>query len=226
MKENQTSKTKTRAIKVKKEKSEGAPTQSLQSRVELVKKKRKSGYRFSLVFSFIYLFILSETTLGQSVIQAHRIDHQIIIDGSVDGDEWDSIPALAVSQKVPNAFDPPTQETEIRIAYDTDYLYLSGRLYDNEPEKIVANTKKRDDFTENTEWVGLLIDSYNDRENALAFYVTPTGSKLDMALSNDTQGLGAFNLSWDSYWNSATSRANSDTMSCFQNCMNCTKTVF
>ncbi|MDW3652337.1 MAG: DUF5916 domain-containing protein [Bacteroidia bacterium] len=153
------------------------------------------------------LFCTSQTVYAQNqILQAQKIDHQIILDGKVTEQEWANVEIIPLSQKVPNAGDPPTQKTEIRLAYDEDYLYLSGRMFDSEVDKIVANSKKRDDFTENSEWCGLLIDSYNDRENALAFFVTPTASKLDMALANDIQGLGAFNLSWNAYWDAAVTR--------------------
>jgi len=132
-----------------------------------------------------------------------KITDKVVIDGLVNEPVWETIEPLHSTQKVPNAGDEPTQKTEIRIAYDEKYLYLSGRLFDNEPDKINTNTKRRDDLTENTEWCGLLIDTYNDRENALAFYVTPTGARLDMALSNDIVGPNAFNLSWNTFWDGA-----------------------
>ena len=155
----------------------------------------------------VLVLCASIVAIGQtSLMQATKLSTEITIDGRVTDEEWDLVPKLHVTQKVPNAGDKPTQETELRIAYDEKYLYMSGRMYDDELQKIIANTKKRDDFTENTEWCGLLIDSYNDRENALAFYVTPTGSKLDMALSNDAQGPTAFNISWNNYWDVATTR--------------------
>lgn len=161
-----------------------------------------------VLFKMIVLLLgSSQLVYGQgTILQAHKTSNQIVIDGMVSDEEWNSIPIISLSQKVPNAGDDPTQKTELRIAYDENYLYLSGRMFDTEPDKIVANSKRRDDFTENSEWCGLLIDSYNDRENALAFFVTPTGSKLDMSLANDIQGLGAFNLSWNSYWDGAASR--------------------
>lgn len=152
---------------------------------------------------FSTLTLFCTTLTAQEIIQATRIDQPIEVDGKVDEPVWESVVPLALSQKVPDAGAPPTQRTEIRIAYDNQYLYLSGRMYDDSPAKIVTNSKKRDDFTENTEWCGLLIDSYNDRENALAFYTTPNGSRLDMALSNDMQGPTAFNISWNSYWDAA-----------------------
>ncbi|MCE7990669.1 MAG: carbohydrate binding family 9 domain-containing protein [Roseivirga sp.] len=153
-----------------------------------------------------FMMLLISSGYSQEVLRATKITEPIIIDGRVDESVWNSVPPLNVTQKVPDAGANPTQKTELRLAYDNQYLYLSGRMYDSEPDKMVLNSKKRDDFTENTEWCGLLIDSYNDRENALAFFVTPHGSKLDMALSNDIQGPTAFNLSWNSYWDGAASR--------------------
>lgn len=138
-----------------------------------------------------------------SIKKVVKITDKVVIDGLVNEPFWDTIEPLHSTQKVPNAGDEPTQKTEIRIAYDEKYLYLSGRLFDTEPNKINTNVKRRDDLTENTEWCGLLIDTYNDRENALAFYVTPTGARLDMALSNDIIGPNAFNLSWNTFWDGA-----------------------
>ncbi|WP_461443824.1 carbohydrate binding family 9 domain-containing protein [Maribacter sp.] len=138
-----------------------------------------------------------------SIKKVVKIKDKVIIDGLVNEPFWNTIEPLHSTQKVPNAGDEPTQKTEIRIAYDEKYLYLSGRLFDNDPLKINTNVKRRDDLTENTEWCGLLIDTYNDRENALAFYVTPTGARLDMALSNDIVGPNAFNLSWNTFWDGA-----------------------
>jgi len=153
--------------------------------------------------SIVIFFLFNLRVNAQEVIDATRIDQPIVIDGKVNEPVWDSVVPVVLSQKVPDAGAPPTQRTEVRLAYDDQYMYLSGRLFDNEPEKMVTNSKKRDDFTENTEWMGILIDSYNDRENALCFATTPNGSRFDMAISNDTQGPTAFNLSWNSYWDAA-----------------------
>lgn len=143
---------------------------------------------------------------AQRVADLPRIEAGIQIDGVVDEAPWDAVAAIPITQKVPNAGAPPSQRTEIRIAYDDNNLYLSGRLFDEESDRIVANTTKRDDFTENTEWVGLLIDTYDDRESALGFWVTPTGARLDMSISNDAQGSQGINVDWNGYWDAAATR--------------------
>lgn len=158
-----------------------------------------------VVLIFI-LLLLEEKASAQQTLSLRKHDAVITIDGRVDEPIWEEIDVLPLTQKVPNSGADPSQKTELRITYDSEFLYLSGRMYDDDSDKIVANSKKRDDFTENTEWCGFLIDSYNDRENALAFYVTPHGSRLDMAISNDAQGANPFNVSWNTYWDGAATR--------------------
>ncbi len=152
-------------------------------------------------------FLAGQPLVAQEPLPLDRVEGDIVIDGVVDEPAWERMAPFDITQKVPVAGAPPSQPTEIRIGYDEDYIYLSGRLYDSEPDRIMANTKKRDDFTENTEWVGLLIDTYDDRENALGFWVTPTGAKLDIAISNDAQGAGqGINIDWNAYWDAAATR--------------------
>ncbi|MFK7845223.1 MAG: DUF5916 domain-containing protein [Rhodothermales bacterium] len=162
-----------------------------------------TSHRFFQVIALVGALSANVLTAQGQEMSLVKHSEVIQIDGRVDEPVWDGIAPLESKQKVPNAGAPPTQRTEMRITYDDDFLYLSCRMFDTNPELIIANTKKRDDFTENTEWCGFLIDTYNDRENALAFYVTPMGSKLDMAIANDAEGANGFNLSWDSYWEAA-----------------------
>ena len=155
----------------------------------------------------VIAFLAGQPLAAQEPLPLDRVEGDIVIDGVVNEPAWERMVPFDITQKVPVAGAPPSQPTEIRIGYDEDYIYLSGRLYDSEPDRIVANTKKRDDFTENTEWVGLLIDTYDDRENALGFWVTPTGAKLDIAISNDAQGGGqGVNTDWNAYWDAAVTR--------------------
>lgn len=69
----------------------------------------------------------------------------------------------------------PTERSEILLAHDDHYIYLAGRLYDSEQEKILSNSKQRDSGNPACEWFGIVIDSFNDKENALAFFMTPSG---------------------------------------------------
>ena len=115
-------------------------------------------------------------------------------------EEWGHIPILDLQMQLPNMGDSPSQVSEVRVAYDDEYIYLSGRLYDNSVETMMANTKKRDAVSGSTQFFGMILDSYNDNENALAFFTTPTGIRWDGAISRDALGGNPLNLSWNAFW--------------------------
>ena len=76
-------------------------------------------------------------------------------------------------------------------------------LYYNDINDLVSTTKKRDERSGNSDSFGILLDSYNDNENGLAFFTMPSGLKIDYAVSNDGQGGGpggSSNYTWNSYW--------------------------
>ena len=99
---------------------------------------------------------------GQETLQMMRLSNPIEFDGYVDEEEWSQIPTLPFIMQIPEFGGPPTEESIVRIAYDDDYLYLSANMLDKEPEKMLDKSKKRDAFTGNTEYFGMVIDSYND----------------------------------------------------------------
>lgn len=58
----------------------------------------------------------------------------------------------------------------------------------------------------NNDWFGLIIDTFNDKENALAFFTTPSGLRLDMTVYDDAQGDFPVNNSWNTFWDVKTAR--------------------
>jgi hypothetical protein len=135
-----------------------------------------------------------------------RLNSPVKLDGLSGEQAWEGIKPLPVVMHSPNFLDEPTEKTEILIAYDDDYLYVAGRLYDKEPLKIQCTSKKRDDMKLNNDWFGIVIDTFNDKENALVFFTTPSGLRLDMAVFNDAQGEFPFNTDWNTFWDVATER--------------------
>ncbi len=84
-------------------------------------------------------------------------------------------------------------------------------MYDREPDKIQSPTKKRDAMVATTDWFGVLFDTFNDKENALAFFTTPAGLRFDAAIFRDAQLTSPtempMNLSWNTFWDVAVARA-------------------
>jgi hypothetical protein len=129
-----------------------------------------------------------------------RLNGPVKLDGLSEEPAWEGIEPLSVVMHSPNFLDEPTERTEILVAYDDDFLYVAGRLYDSEPSKIQCTSKKRDDLKPNNDWFGIVIDTFNDKENALVFFTTPSGLRLDMSVFNDAQGELPINTDWNTYW--------------------------
>jgi hypothetical protein len=132
-----------------------------------------------------------------------KIMNDIDFDGSPFEKVWNEVTPLPMTMYMPNFGAEPTEKTEVRIFYNADFLYVSARLYDKEASKISSLTKKRDEYSGNSDGFGIIIDSFNDTENALAFLTYPSGSRMDFTVFNDAVGgFGRmpFNESWNTFW--------------------------
>jgi hypothetical protein len=133
-----------------------------------------------------------------------RISSPIRMDGRVDEAAWLAIEPLGATMSSPTFGAEPSERTEFRIAYDEDYLYISGVLHDRDPGGIRATTLRRDDGALSNDWFAVTLDGYRDRENALIFGVTPAGVRTDLEAPNDAEG--ALNLAWNAFWDANASR--------------------
>jgi uncharacterized protein YlzI (FlbEa/FlbD family) len=135
---------------------------------------------------------------------AARISSAIRLDGRVDEAAWLAIEPLPATMSTPTFGSEPSERTEFRIAYDEDYLYISGVLHDREPGGIRATSLRRDDGSTSNDWFAVTIDGYRDRENGLIFGVTPAGVRTDLEAPNDAEG--AFNFAWNAFWDAEVMR--------------------
>ncbi len=135
-----------------------------------------------------------------------RLSGPITLDGSSDEPAWSNVTPFVLFQHSPNFGSPPTEKTEVLVGFDDDFLYVAGRLYDREPGKIQASTKKRDTMSPSSDWFGVLFDTFNDKENGLGFFTTPAGLRWDGSVYNDGQPTNPvtqeppINLSWNTFW--------------------------
>ena len=75
---------------------------------------------------FLIIVIANGYAQADSLFVIPRADG-IIFDGQVDEAAWEAISPLPMVQYEPNAGAPPTEKTEIRLAYDDTYIYASIR---------------------------------------------------------------------------------------------------
>ena len=165
--------------------------------------------RIILLLFIIHIPILSSTAFGANgPIQIEKSTNKLNFDGLCDEDFWNSLDPIEMQMYRPNHGSKPTEHSEIFVTFDDKYFYLGGRLHYSSKASVKATTKKRDGSDGGSDNFGILLDSFNDNENALCFETNPSGLRSDFSISNDAQTVGMerpFNRSWNTFWDVKTS---------------------
>ncbi|HEY4612554.1 MAG TPA: DUF5916 domain-containing protein, partial [Bacteroidota bacterium] len=152
--------------------------------------------------AFLLLFLAENACAqGQGQMELQRINGNITLDGLSDEPAWEAITPLPMTMYLPVFEGQTTERTEIRVAYNDEYIYVSGRLYDSDPSGIRINSLYRDRYNGDDAFA-IYLDTFNDNENALWFFTTPSGIRGDLAVSGDDEVPA--NESWNTFWDVAT----------------------
>jgi hypothetical protein len=132
---------------------------------------------------------------GSGVIEAVRADAPIRVDGLLDEKTWNRKGYSGFIQSDPVEGAPATEKTIFWVAYDNKAIYISARLYDSEPDKIIGLLGRRDEFVD-SDWFIFSVDPYFDRRSGYQFAVNPSGSMVDWTIYNDEY----MDSTWDGVW--------------------------
>jgi len=160
-------------------------------------------YFFSIVQP--YSFAVTENEEKWEILKTTEIIH---FDGVCDEGLWDKIRMIPVQMYRPNHGLNPTERSEIFITFDEDFFYVGARLFYENGAEITVTTKKRDGADGGSDNFGILLDTFNDNENALCFETNPSGLRSDFSIANDAQsviGTMPFNRDWNTFWDVKTS---------------------
>ena len=124
----------------------------------------------------------------------------IQIDGVLDDAIWRSALALPLTiETYPRENQTPVVETIAYLVENGDQLLIAFDARDPDPSSIRAYLRDRDSAF-NDDFVGVVLDTFNDQRRAFEFFVNPFGVQMD--LIND-QVNGSESTSWDAIWDSA-----------------------
>jgi hypothetical protein len=133
-------------------------------------------------------------------VNAVRIDAAPAIDGVLAEPIYESIPAMGgFIQIEPRPGDAATEQTEMWILFDEENLYLAARMWDSDPDRIVATELRRDNNTifQGNDLVGFSFDTFYDRRNNFTFITTPAGARMEGQVTNERQWNGDWNPVWE-----------------------------
>ena len=126
----------------------------------------------------------------------------IKLDGELSEEVWQKAPVVSgFRQRDPKEGAAATYETEARVAYDANAIYIAVQALDPEPARIVGIRTRRDESSP-SDWIRVMIDSFHDRRSAYEFAVNPAGVKADTYWYNDTNN----DQGWDAVWDVAVGR--------------------
>jgi len=154
----------------------------------------------SLVVALAGVSMSAAVEEGGDFLEVPRTNAEIVIDGVVDETAWEEALQLSLDYEVrPGENIPPPVRTEVFLTYDESRVLVAFRAYDREPEKIRARYHDRDKMWPD-DWVGIVLDTFNDERRAYEFMTNPLGVQTD-AVNDDVQK--DFDPSWDAIWKSA-----------------------
>ena len=145
--------------------------------------------------------VIARDAAGRVTVRAVRIATPLDIDGRLDEAVYARVPAMSgFIQTDPDEGAPATEKTEIWLLFDDDNVYVVGRCWETEPERLMANEMRRDNpaivRNDNLAWS---FDTFHDRRNGVIFEVNPIGGRLDGEITNEERA----NIDWNPVWDVA-----------------------
>ncbi len=135
-------------------------------------------------------------------LTALRVATAPSIDGVLDEAVWQqAAPIGGFTQRFPDEGRPASQETEVRLIYTVDALYVGARMHDTAADSIVGRLVRRDVGVD-ADRFGIFLDGYHDKRTGFYFGVNAAGTLYDGTLFND----GWDDDSWDGIWTAQVSR--------------------
>lgn len=155
-----------------------------------------------IVFAVFLLLLVAAPVWSKTanIPDLPRIDSPVNIDGHMDADEWRNALQIKVNTETnPGENIPAAVETVAYLMENGSSLFIAFDARDPNPDAIRAFLRDRDSAY-NDDFVGIVIDSYNDERRAFEFFSNPLGVQMD--LTNDDINRKEDD-SWNAIWDSA-----------------------
>ena len=142
-------------------------------------------------------------TGAMKTAEVARTDGSINIDGRLDEEAWNVATVITdLHQILPVEFSEPSQQTEFLVTYDEDALYLAARMYDDQPDQVVAKVLRQGGQSWLDDQFNIFLDPFNDKRSGYRFQVNPNGVWQDGLFKGGDQ----VQWEWNGIWQASASR--------------------
>jgi hypothetical protein len=151
---------------------------------------------------FIICVLAYLPVMAQNSITIRKASAPIKLDGVLDDPDWQNTDvATNFRQYFPYDSSLANAQTEIRLTYDENFIYIGAKMFNLGPRKYVTPSLRRDYRGEANDGVTVVFDTFKDRTNAFSFGVNPFGVQREGLVANGGSiGRDDFTLNWDNKW--------------------------
>ncbi len=126
-----------------------------------------------------------------------RTSEPPVLDGVLDDLAW----ANATVIRDLHQYDPlengvPSEESTFYLMYDEENLYVGARMYDSEPDQILARQLIQGQSVSSDDRLELILDPFNNVRAGYKFQVNANGVRRDALFDGPTD----LNANWDGIW--------------------------
>jgi hypothetical protein len=152
-------------------------------------------------FILVTALVISLSASAQKrSVTAKLVSTDLVIDGKLDEAVWQSQePSGGFTQYFPTDTLPATNDSNIRILYDKDAIYI-GLTMKTSSDEFVVNSLKRDYRGSGIDNIAVMFDTFNDGNNAFIFGMTPLGVQREGLITNGGATTSDYQFSWDAKW--------------------------
>ena len=158
----------------------------------------------SLFLGFIFLPIFSIAQQNGVNKEKYRVSikravDKIEIDGQLNEESWKIADAAKqFSYKWPKDEGVVPLQTEVRLTYDDDFLYVGATCRDDSKEYIIQ-TLKRDNVIWSSDGFALILDPVNQQSNGFVFFANALGAQTEGLVTPSDNDSG-MSRDWDNKW--------------------------
>lgn len=135
-------------------------------------------------------------------ISAKKIgDDEIVLNGTLNESVWqDAQMITGFTQREPVQGKPASFDTEVRILFDSKFLYVGAICKDSltDRKRLRVRNLQRDFSGFGNDRFSVALDGLMDKRNAVGFEVTPYGSQRELQVIDGDESDG--NVDWDALW--------------------------
>jgi len=164
--------------------------------------------KFTRLLLVPFLLVCFSAFSQNKILQAVKASEAPKIDGDLSDAIWLSAPlANNFIQNFPTFGQAASQNTEVRILYDDNAVYIGAYLYDD-PSLIRKQLTARDgEQRQDVDYFSVFLDTYNDDQNGFQFLVTSANVQSDARMGpNLSLDFGEYgDKTWEAVWESKVS---------------------